>query len=124
MIAAKPLFHLARPDAPRCAIFGNLFEEVVVRVEEERNARHETIDVQTGVNSPRDILDTVAERESEFLCRGRSCFANVITADGDRVVTRYALRAELECIDYQLHRRFDRIDPLFLRDVLLENVVL
>src|SRR5260370_39633137 len=34
------------------------------------------------------------------------------------------VRAEVESVDYQLHRRADWIDPLLLRNVLLENVVL
>src|SRR5438874_9712781 len=37
---------VARPDAPRRAQLGDLFEEIVVDVPEEREARRERIDVQ------------------------------------------------------------------------------
>src|SRR6185369_8201842 len=116
-ITAKASLHLTRPDTARGTILRDLFKEVVMRVEEERHARHETIDIQTRVNAPLHILDAVTQSERELLHRRRPRFTNVIAAHRYRVITRHVFSAEAERIDHQLHRRFDRIDPFFLRDV-------
>ena len=53
-----------------------------------------------------------------------SGFADVVAADADRVPLGHVLRAELDRVGHQAHRRRRREDELFLRDVLLEDVVL
>src|SRR5205807_4804035 len=80
---AEALAHHARPDASRGAVLRNLLEKVVVRVEEERDARDELVNVQTRVYAPLDVLDAVAQCEGEFLQRGRARLAYVVAAHGN-----------------------------------------
>ena len=49
---AVALAHPARPDAAGGAVLGDLLEEVDVRVEEERQARRELVDVEPGRAAP------------------------------------------------------------------------
>ena len=78
---AETIAHDARPNLSRGAVLGDLLEEIAVRVEEKRDARHELVDVEAGVHAPLHILNAVAQRERQLLGRGRARFANVIAAD-------------------------------------------
>src|SRR5882672_6895795 len=95
----KSLSHHLVPDLASCAVFCELFKEIAVGVEEERQTRRELVDIQTGATRPFDVLDAVIQGEGEFLKRGRAGFANVVTADGDRIPLRNMLRAEFERVD-------------------------
>src|SRR5215475_978113 len=75
---AETVAHDARPDSACSTILGNLFEEVVVGIEKEGNARDKFLEIEARANSPVNIFNTVAQREREFLKRGRTGFANVI----------------------------------------------
>src|SRR5208337_3505263 len=108
----------------RGAIFGDLFKEIVVRVEEEAEARSEIVNVESAAARPLHVFDAVVDGECEFLQRGRSGFANVIAGDGDSVEARSKLRSELEGVNHQAHRGRGRIDIFLLRDVFLQDVVL
>ena len=124
VLRAEAVFHQAIPDLARGAVLRDLFEEIVVRVEEEAEARPEVVDVEAAAARPLDVFDAVVDRESEFLQRGRSGFANVVAADRDGVEARRKFRSELEGVDHQAHRGRGRIDVFLLRDVFLQNVVL
>ena len=89
ILRLEPLAHHARPDAAGRAELGNLLEEVAVRVEEEGDAGREDVDVEPGVDRVIHVLDAVAQRERQFLRRGRARFADVIPAHGDRVPARH-----------------------------------
>ena len=114
----------ARPDPPGGAVLGDLLEEVAVRVEEERHARHERVDVEPGVDAPLHVLDAVAQRERQLLERRRARLADVVAAHRDRVPPRHFVGAEREDVGDEPHRRARREDVLLLRDELLEDVVL
>ncbi len=124
VLRAEAVFHQAIPDLARGAVFGDLFEEIVVRVEEEAEARSEVVDVEAAAARPLDVFDAVVDGERQFLQRGRSGFANVVAADGDGVEARRKLRSEFEGVNHQAHRGRGRIDVFLLRDVFLEDVVL
>ena len=111
-----------RPDAPRGAVLGDLLEEVDLGVEEERQPRREVIDVEAALDRLLDVGEAVLERERELLLRGRAGLADVVAGDRDRVPARHPLRAPLDHVAAQAHRRVDREAPLLLRDVLLEDV--
>ncbi len=121
---AEPLAHDARPDAPRRPELRDLLEEVVVRVEEEGQARAEVVGRQTGRDRGVAVGDAVRDRERELLHRGRARLADVVAGDRDRVPRRDALRAVREEIGREPHRRARREDVVPARDVLLEDVVL
>ena len=124
VLGAETGLHYLTPNLPGGAVLGDLFEKIVVRVEEEAQARTELVHVEAAAPRPFDIFDTVVEREREFLQGGRAGLANVISADGNGVEARRELRSELKRVDHQAHRRRRRIDVFLLRDVFLENVVL
>src|SRR5205085_5211942 len=71
----KAFAHGARPDAAGGAILGDLLEEIVMRVEEKRDARHKLVNVKPGSNAPLHILDAVAQGERKLLQRGRARLA-------------------------------------------------
>src|SRR4029077_2388730 len=102
----------------------DLFEEIVVGIEEETKAGAELVDLQATAERPFDVLHAVVHRESQFLERGGTRRANVVAADRDRIKAGSKLRAELEGVDYQAHARRRRIDVLLLGDVFLQNIVL
>ena len=59
--APKRSFMMLRPHAARRAQLGDLFEEVVVQVPEERQARREFIDVEAALDRILDVADAVGE---------------------------------------------------------------
>ena len=122
ILRAVLLAHVARVDPARRAKLGDLFEEVDVRVEEERKARRERIDVHSGGHAGLDVRKAVGERERQLLRRRRTGLANVIAGDRDRVPLRHLARAELDHVDDDAHVRTRRKDPFLLRDVLFEDV--
>jgi hypothetical protein len=67
---AETVLHQSIPDLARGAVFGDLFEEVVVRVEEEAEAGAEVVDVEAAAARPFDVFDAVVDGEREFLQRG------------------------------------------------------
>src|SRR5215471_18002430 len=91
IFGAETIFHHPVPDLARSAVLGDLLEEIVMRVEEEAEAWAE-------------LFDTVIQRECQFLQRGRSGLADVVSADRNRVEAGSKFRAELEGVDHQPHR--------------------
>ena len=124
VLRAEAVFHQAIPDLARGAILRNLFEEIVVRIEEETEARPEIVHIEAAAACPLDVFHAVVNRERQFLQRSRAGFPNVVSGDGNRVEARSELRSKLESVDHQPHRRRRRIDVFLLRDVFLEDVVL
>jgi hypothetical protein len=70
-----------RPEFAGGAVLGDLLEKIVVRVEEEAEARREIVDREAAFERPIHVLDAVAQGERQFLQRGRTGFADVIAAD-------------------------------------------
>ena len=77
----KTIAHDPGPETPRRAKLGNLFQKIVVRVEEERDAGRKFIDLEPGVDRSFDVSDGIGDGKSHFLDCGRTGFANVIAAD-------------------------------------------
>src|SRR5438093_7376208 len=115
---------LACPDPPRRPELRDRLEEVVVDVEEERHPRHEVVHIEARGDAPLHVLETVDEGERQLLDRRRARLANVVTGDRDRVPLRHLARSEAEGVDDQIHGGPLGHDPLALRDVFLESVVL
>ena len=124
LVAPKRSCMMPRPQPPRGAELRDLLEEVVVRVEEEREPRPERVDVEAGVARRLHVGDRVGERERHFLHRRRARLANVVAADRDRVPLRHFALAEREDVGDDAQRRLRRIDVGAARDVLLQDVVL
>src|SRR5947209_5127004 len=56
-LRAVALLEVARPDPTRGAQLGDLLEEVVVNVPEERKTRREVVDVQAALDAALDICE-------------------------------------------------------------------
>ena len=118
------LAHPAGPDAPGGPVLGDLLEEVTVGVEEEAEPRREVVDRESRRPGRLDVSEPVGQGEGKLLRGGRTCLANVVAGDRDRVPARQLCRAEAHHVGDQPHRRARREDVLLLRLVLLEDVVL
>jgi hypothetical protein len=77
--------HHLVPDAPRRSVFSDFFEEIAVRVEEEREPRRKIVYVEAAPQAPFDVLEPVAQRERQFLNCRRTRFANVVAAHRNRI---------------------------------------
>src|SRR5258707_6129402 len=64
---AEALAHDAGPQAARGAVLGDLFEQIVMSVEEERKLRREVIDAEASVESGLEGSNAIREDESAFL---------------------------------------------------------
>src|SRR4029077_1879024 len=72
VLGAVPFAHPSCPDPASGAKFGNLLEEIYVRVEEEREPRCEVVDAHASLDAGVDVRHAVREREGELLRRGRA----------------------------------------------------
>src|SRR5438876_8121720 len=124
VLRAERVPHLAGPDPAGRAVLREFLEQIVVRVEEERQAGREVVHLESAVHAPADVFHAVRQGEGQLLSGGRPCFANVIAADRNRVPLRYLLRAEFERVDDEAHGRFRREDPLLLGLIFFQDVVL
>src|SRR5208282_3292494 len=111
--------HHPGPDPARRAEFGDLLEEIVVRIEEEREALSEVVHVETPLLRLRDVGASVREREGELLDRGRTGFADVVTRDRDRIPARGRAGPELDRVGHEAERVARRVEELLLGDVFL-----
>ncbi len=73
--------HDARPHAAGGAELGDFFQEIIVRVEEEGQARRELVDIQASFDRGLDVSHAVTESERDFLHGGRSGLAHVVAGD-------------------------------------------
>src|SRR5215472_2955537 len=112
------------PDAPRGTILSNLFEEIIVRVEEKRKLRNKFIDIEPSTHSPFDILESVAQGKSQLLNRRGARLADVVAADRNGVELGGVFDAEFKRVNDQPHGRLGRVDVFLLRYVLFYYVVL
>src|SRR5439155_721714 len=106
---------------PRGPELRHLLEEVVVGVEEEREALTELVRREPRVDRRLRVGDPVREGERQLLHRRRARLADVVPGDRDRVPGREPLRAVREQVRRQPHRRPRREDVVPARDVLLED---
>ena len=120
----ETIAHEGSVQPPRSAILCDLFQKIVVRVEEEGKARSKFIHLQTCPKCRLDVGDGVRQSEGHFLRRSGAGFANVIAADGNSVPFRQLARGPREEIGDNPHGRPRRVDIGSARDVFLEDVVL
>ena len=95
-----------------------------MRVEEERDALPERIDVETCVDRRLHVRSRMGQREGDLLDGGRSRFTNVVAADGNAVPLWQLALAEGNDVGDDAKRRPGRVDICAARDVFLEDVVL
>src|SRR5437899_10426053 len=103
ILGAVTLRHGFVPDAACRAIFCDFLEEVAVRVEEKRKLWSEIVDIHSAAQRPFDILHAITQGERQFLNRCRTRFADVVSADGNRIELRCLFDRELECVNHTLY---------------------
>ena len=81
ILRPKRVAHLAGPDPARGPVFGDFLEEVVVGVEEKRQARGEQVDIEPARHRPTHILKPIGQGEGQLLGGGGPRLADVIAAD-------------------------------------------
>src|SRR5665213_271373 len=98
---AETLRHCLVPDAARGAVFGDFLKKIVVGIEEKRKGRREVVHGHASTNSPFDVLDSITQREGQFLYGRRSRLANVVAADRYWIEPWGVSRAEFQRVDHQ-----------------------
>jgi len=124
IFGSEAVTHDFGPEAASGAKFGDFFEEIAVGVEEEGKLRREFVDREAGVECGLNVGNTIGEREGDFLDRGGTRFADVITGDGDGVPFGKSIAAPGKNVGDDAHRGAHRIDVGSARDVFLEDIVL
>ena len=116
--------HHACPDLARRTELGNLFQKIVVRIEEERQPRCKTVDVKPLCHRCFDIGNAVRQRKCNLLRRCRSCLAHVIAGDGNRIPLRHLGPSPRKHVRDDAHCVPDWIDIRPARNVFLQHIIL
>src|SRR5262245_5240522 len=124
VLRPEPRFHLARPQTARRAIFGYLFEEVVMGVEEERKSGSEIVYLQSRFDGRAHISQPVVQSKGELLNRSGASFADMIAADANGVIVRCRFDAKANDVVNDFERGRWWADPFLLRDIFFQDVVL
>ncbi len=124
VLSAKALAHDLCPHATGGAELGDLFQEIVVAVEEEGELLAKAVHVQPGVDGCLDIGDAVGEGEGDLLDSGRASLADVVARDADGVPVGDGFLAVAEDVGDQAHGGLRREDIGAAGDIFLEDVVL
>src|SRR5438105_9624225 len=93
-------------------------------IEEEGQARCKLVDLQAALECSVYIGQPVGNSEGQFLDSGGSRLANMVATDADGIPARHMACAKLDGIRHQAHGRLRWEEKLFLRAVLLEDIVL
>src|SRR5665213_1107876 len=112
------------PNATRGPIFRDFFQKVVVRIQEEREARAKRVNIESSIYCSLDVGGGVAKREGEFLDGNRSSLPYVVDADGDRITVRNVSLAMGENVGNEPQRKLWRIDIGSAGNIFLEDIVL
>src|SRR5690606_24666801 len=111
--------HYLCPEAARGTKLCDLFNKVVVRIEEERKPRSEIINVEADLYGGFDITDRVGKSECDLLGGRRACLSNVIAGDRDRIPIRNLFCTERKGVRDEPERRCRRKDVGSAGDVFL-----
>jgi hypothetical protein len=115
---------LSSPDATGGTKLGDLLEEIVVNIPEERNPWREFVHVQASSNRLFDVMKSVGQCEGEFLDVRRARLADVIPRNRNHVPFRRVFRSPFKRVDHQFDARFGRENKFFLRNEFFQNIVL
>ena len=121
---AESVTHDARPHPAGGAIFCDLVQEIVVRVEEEREALPALVDIETSGKGRLHVRAGVRQREGDLLHRCRAGLTDVVSANRDRVPLRQFALAVGHHVGDDPERGTRWIDVGAASDVFLQDVVL
>ena len=112
------------PQIARRAQHGDVHKQIHADTEEERQARGEVINFQSGGECSFDVFNTVCQRKRYLLHAVRSGFTHVIAADADGVKAWHVARAPGDDVGDNAHGRFWGINVGVAAQVLFQNIVL
>ncbi len=81
----ETVFHDPRPHSAGSAELGDFFQQVVVRIEEERKAGCKTVDIKSCLDGSVNIGYPVGECKCDLLDRSASGLTHVIATDADHI---------------------------------------
>jgi hypothetical protein len=120
----EALPHDLRPHPAKGTILGDFFEEVVLGVEDPRDAGADVVGTNSTGDAGVNVGDGVSEGEGHLLHGGRAGVADVVAADADRVEAGQFAGAVGHEVRREAQGGTRRVDVGAARDVLLEDVVL
>src|SRR5439155_8755595 len=120
----EAVFHDPRPQPARGAEFSDFLKKMVVDIEEERQAAGKLVNLKPRLERRLHVRDPIGEGECEFLHRGRTGFADVITGDRNSIPVWDFAAGEIEYISNYPHRAARWINVGAAGNVLFENVIL
>ena len=124
MRGLEPLSHDPGPEAASRAKLGDLFQKVVVGIEEEGQRACKLVNPKARPQSATDVFDPVGQRESHLLNRGGSGLPDVVATDRNRIPVADLCPAKRQGVGNNAERRSWRVDICATRDVFLEDIVL
>ncbi len=124
VLRSELVLHHVGPDAAGRPELRDLLEEIVVGVEEEREAGRKVVHVEAALDRGAHVGAAIGERERELLYGGRSGLADVVPGDGNGVPSRRVPGRVLDRVGHEAQRRPRWVQKLLLGDVLLQDVVL
>ena len=124
VLRPETVAHEVGIEAARSSKFGDLLEEIAVRIKEEREPRSEIINVQASRLRSLDVRNGVGKGKRHLLHSCRSSFADVIPADRDGIPVRQLAACPGEQIRHDAHRSARRIYIRATCRVLLQYIVL
>src|SRR5208283_5299989 len=95
---------------PGDAEFGDLFEEIVMDVEEKGEPAGEVVHLETRFQRRLDVSDTVTEGKGQFLRGGRTGLADVVAGNRNRIPVRHLTARKSKNIGDYTHRATRRIN--------------
>ena len=120
----EPLAHQARPEPPRRSKLGDFLEQIVVGIEEERDARRYLFHLESGATGCLKVFQRIPQGEGNLLDRRRTRLANVVAADADAVPAWKVVPAVGEKICGDPQRGLRGVDVGAAGHVFLQHVVL
>src|SRR5437773_10136919 len=112
VLRSEPRFHLARPQTARGAILGDLFEEVVVGVEKERESGSKLVYLQSRLDGRTHIGQPVVQTKGQRLNRRAAGFTHTGAADATGRRAPRRLDGEANSAGEELERGRARAEPL------------
>src|SRR5689334_13312903 len=89
ILSVKTISHHSGPDSPGSAKLRYLLEKIIMRVEKERKAGSEGIDIQATIEGRLHIRHCIREGECELLNCRRTGFTNMVSAYRNGIPVRY-----------------------------------
>ena len=124
VVGAAHLLDDLRPEHASRAHLRDLHEVVLADRPEEGQTLRKRVDLQAGLDTRADVLETVGQRVAELDVRRSARFLHVVAGNRDAVELRHVVRGVLEDIADDAHGHIRRINVSVAHHELFEDIVL